>query len=188
MSDRHGHGRDRRRAAVAQEEEHHEDHQQHGDGERALDFAKRGADRDGALHRHVEVHVRRDRGAQLGQQLLHPVHRLDDVRIGLPVDDEQHGGLAVGHAVVAQVLHAVLDAAQVAQAHRGAVAVRHDDRHVLGCLLRLVVGLDLPVVLAVVQETLGPVRVGGRDRGAHVVEADAELVQDRGIELHAHGR
>ena len=73
-------------------------------------------------------------------------------------------GLAVGRAGVAQVLHRVDDFADVGQPHRRAVAVGDDDRHVLGGLCRLVVGVDLPAPVAVLDRALGPVGVGCGDR------------------------
>ena len=89
-----------------------------------------------------------DRRAQHGQQRLDAVDRLDDVGVRLPVDDQQHRRLAVGHARVAEVLHRIDDLGDVGQAHRRPVAVGDDQRQVLGGGLRLVVGVDLPVAVA----------------------------------------
>ena len=57
------------------------------------------------------------------QDLAHALHRLDDVGAGLLLDDEHDRRLAVGHAVVAQILHGIDHLGHVAQPHRGAVAV-----------------------------------------------------------------
>src|SRR2546422_4674750 len=64
---------------------------------------------------------------------------IDDVGVRLPVDDDEHRGLAVGDAGVAHVLHRVDDLGDVRQAHRGAVPVGDDERDVLARPLRLVV-------------------------------------------------
>src|ERR1700682_744581 len=68
-----------------------------------------------------------NRGAQLGQQRRDAVDHLDDVGVRLAVDDHEHRGLAVRHAVVAHVLDAVDHVSKVFQAHRGAVAVGDHD-------------------------------------------------------------
>ena len=61
----------------------------------------------------------------------------------------------------------------------GAVAVGDDQRQVLGRGLGLVVGVDLPVAVAVLDDALRPVGVGRGEHGAHVFEADAVLVERR---------
>ena len=86
---RHGHARDQRRAPVAQEHEHDEDHQHDGDDQRALRCraATRGSS-SCAPSRRVTVDRARDRRAQQRQQRCHAIDRLDDVGVGLAVDDD----------------------------------------------------------------------------------------------------
>ncbi len=139
-------------------------------GERAPDVAQRRADRRRALHRRRQRDRAGNRRAQRRQQRRYAVDRLDDVRVGLAVDDHEHRRLAVGHAGVAQVLHRVDDLGDVGQLHRAAVAVGDDERQVLGRRLRLVVGVDLPVPVAVLDRALGPVGVRGGERRAHLLE------------------
>ena len=66
----------------------------------------------------IEVDRARDRRAQRRQQRVHAVDRLDDVRVGLAVDDHEHRRPAVRHAGVAQVLHRVDDVGDVGEPHR----------------------------------------------------------------------
>ncbi len=73
----------------------------------------------------------------------------------------QHRRLAVGRPRVAQVLHRVDDVGDVGEPDRRAVAVGHDERHVIGGFLGLIVGADLPVAPAVFDRAL---RAGWRWR------------------------
>ena len=127
-----------------------------------------------------------NRRAQQRQQILHAVDRVDDVRVGLAVDDHRNRGPAVRHPGVAQVLHRVDDLGDRGQRDRRAAAPRDDQRQVLGSGLRLVVGEDLPVAVAVLDRPLGLVRVRRRERRAHVLEADAVLEERIRVELDAH--
>ena len=54
--------------------------------------------------------------------------------------------------------------------------------------LRLVVGVDLPALLPVLDGALRAVRVGGVERGSHVLQADAVMEEGTRIELGAHRR
>jgi hypothetical protein len=183
---RHGNRRDQRRAPAAQEQQHDEDHQAHRDRERALDFAQRRADGARALHHDLEVDRARDRGAQVRQQLGHAIDRLDDVRAGLAIEDQEHGRAAVRRSRVAHVLHRVDDLGDIRKAHGRAVAVRDDQWNVLCGLLRLVVRVDLPAQVALLDRALGTIRVRRVERGAHLVESDAVLVERGRIQLDAH--
>jgi hypothetical protein len=49
-------------------------------------------------------------------------------------------------------------------------------------------GVDLEPAAVALDRTLGPVGVGGLDRGAHVLETDAVVVQLERIDLDPHGR
>jgi hypothetical protein len=81
--------------AVAQEQEHHQDHQPHGDHQRALDLAQRGADGGCAVHHHVQVDGRGIDARSSGSRRA-PDHRFDDVGAGLLEHHQQHRRLAVG--------------------------------------------------------------------------------------------
>ena len=147
---RHRHARDQRRAAVAQEQEHDQDHQHDRDRQRALRCraATRGSSSCAPSPSVRSIALGIDARSD-GSSARDAVDGLDDVGVGLAVDDHEHRRLAVGHAGVAQVLHRVDDVGDVGELHRGAVAVGDDQRQVLGGGLRLVVGVDLPVPVAV---------------------------------------
>ena len=185
---RHRHDRDQRCPAVAQEEEHHQDDQADRHDQRALDVAQAGPDRRRALHHHVEVDRIGDRAAQQRQECGHPIDRLDDVRVRLAIDDDQHRGFAIRRSSIAQVLHRVDDLGDIGQPHRRAVAISDDQREVFGRCLRLIVGVDLPVPEIVLDRALGPVCVGRREDGAHVLEADPIFVERLRLELDPHRR
>ena len=71
------------------------------------------------------------------------------------------------------------DLGDVGEAHRRAVAVGDDQVAVVVGVARLVVDVDLEVQLALLDRALGAVRVGGGERGAHVLEPDAVLEERR---------
>ena len=122
------------------------------------------------------------------QRLLHAVDGLDDVGAGLAEDDDQHRRLAVGQAEIAHVLDGIVHRGEVRQLHRGAVAVGHDQRRVIGGLGGLVVGIDLIALVAVVDRALRAVGVCRGECRAHVFEPDAVFEQRLRIELDAHCR
>src|SRR2546426_307929 len=86
-------------------------------------------------------------------------------------------GISVARARIAQILYRVDDIAEVGQLHRRPVAIRDDQRQVVGGSFRLVVGIDLPSAITVFDRTLGPVGVGCGENGAHIFQPDAVLVQ-----------
>ena len=185
---RHRDARNERRADVAQEQEHDQHDQRHRQGERASGVAQRSANRGGALHHHAEIDRARNRGAQCGQELGDAIDGLDDVGVGLPADDQQHGRPAIGRPRVPQVLDGVHDLRHVGDSDRRAVAVGDDERKIVRGGLRLVVGVDLPVAGAILHDALGPVRIRARDRRTDVLEADAVLVERLGVDLDPHRR
>ncbi len=186
--DRHGNRRDHGGAAIAQEHVDHGDHEQDGDDQRALGIVQRGPDGDGAVGRIVDVdpfghrcrHAR-DRGAHAGDGG-------EDVGAGLAEHDDENGGLGVGQAEVAQVLHRIGDLADIAQVHRIAVAVADDQILVVVGLVGLVVGIDLPALRADIDVALRRIGVGAAECRAHILEPDAVMEQRLRIELNPHRR
>ena len=75
----------------------------------------------------------------------------------------------------------------MAQAQRRAILVTDDQRFVVLGLFQLVVGLDLPVALAIGHCALGPAHVGIGNGVAHVIQRDAVLVEQLRFQLDAHG-
>ena len=71
------------------------------------------------------------------------VHRVDDVGVGLPPDEDNDGGLAVGVARIAEVFDRIHRLPYIADAHCGVVAVSDDQRPIFDRLEQLVVGVDL---------------------------------------------
>ncbi len=186
--DRHGDGGDERRPAVAQEDEDHEDDQRHGDQQRALDIMQRGADRRRAVIGDGDVDVARDRRLELGQQRLDAVDGVDDVGAGLAEQDHQHRAPAVGDALVAQILHRIVDFGDVGQAHRRAIAIGHDEVAILAGGARLVVGVDLVAVLADIDRAFRAVGVGRGEGGTDILQADPVFEEGARVDLDPDGR
>jgi hypothetical protein len=105
----------------------------------------------------------------------------------LPVQDDEHRALAVREPRGAKVLHRGLDRAEVTEPHGGAIAVGDDHRSPLIGVEELVIGADRPRPGRIGELALGGIGVGGAERLAHLLEADADLAHQRGVELRAHG-
>ncbi len=185
---RHRDARNQRRAETAQKHEHDHDHERERNAQCAFDFDQRRANGRRAVHHHVELDRRRNRRVQQRQQLAHRIDRADHVRIRLLENHQRDRRLAVERAVIAHVLDRIHHVGHVAQMHRAAVRVAHDQRRVVGRGARLVVGFDLPVPLPVADRALRAVRVARGDRGAHLIQRDAERRQLVRVELDPHGR
>ena len=59
---------------------------------------------DGLILSNVQLDGVRNGGLELRQGGANAVHRLDNVRTGLPVDSDVHRGLAVGYSQIANIL------------------------------------------------------------------------------------
>ncbi len=67
-----------------------------------------------------------------GMSAFHAVGGVDHIRAGLLVEDDEHGGLAVGEAEIAHILHARRDTSAISsESHRRAVAIGNDKRLIL---------------------------------------------------------
>ena len=183
---RHRHAGDQGRAQAAQKQTHHHDHQAHRDGQRLLDFGQGGADGQGAVGHDLHVHRGRDGRLQHRHQGTHPGHRLNHVGIGLLVEQDQNRWLAIGHAVVAHILHRVADLGHVAQAHRAAIAVAQHQGGVIVGAAGLVVGTDLPAALGILHLAFGPVGVGRGHGHAHILQSQALAGQFGRVDFDAH--
>jgi hypothetical protein len=103
----------------------------------------------------LHVDIVGQRRLQLGQQRLDLVHRLDDVGIGLQVNDHQHRALAVGLALVADVLGRIDHLGDVRQAYRRTIAPGNDEIAIFGGGARLVVGVELIAPFTDLERALG---------------------------------
>ena len=186
--DGHGDEGDQRRAQIAQEQEHHHRHKAHRDHQRALGVEQRCADCRGAVGGQRQVDIARHCRHQMRQLRLHSVDGIDDVGAGLAEQDDQHGRLAVGEPGVAQILDRILHVGDIGKAHRGAVAIRHHQRHIVRGGARLVVRVDLVAPSALLDCALRAVGVGRGERRPHVLQPDAVFEQRARIEFDAHRR
>ena len=162
---RHGDARDQRRARPLRRNRNTTRITRHdGDQQRALDVVQRGAD-GGACGRSA-TSMSMSAGIEAcscGSSAFTAVDGVDDVGAGLAVDDDQHRRLAVGEPGVAQILDRI-DRPRRRRDSRTAraVAVGDDQRRVVGGRVRLVVGVDLAALVAVLDRALRAVGVGGR--------------------------
>jgi hypothetical protein len=188
--DRHGHGdaRNDRGAEIREEDGDDGDDEQHRDHQRLFGIEQRGADRDAAVRGEGDVDIRGHGRRELRQRALHAIDGLDDIGAGLAVDDDENRALAVGEPLVADVLDAVDDVADVAEPHGIGVAIGDHQVFVVGGLAGLVVGIDLDMRGVAFDRALGAVGVGRRQRRAHVLEPDAVFEELQRVELDAHGR
>ena len=81
----------------------------------------------------------------------------------------------------------ILHPRDVLQPHRVAVAVGHDQRPVVRRMVGLVVGVDLPAMVADIDVALGAVGIGARQRRTDILQTDAGRRQFQRIEFHADG-
>ncbi len=181
--ERHGHRRNDGRPQVAQEQEDHHHHQRHRQHQRELHVAHRCADGLGAVGDDVDIDGRRDRGLQHRQHRLDPVDGLDDVGAGLALDRENDGALVVVPTGDQIVLGPIDRLADVAHAHRRAVAIGEDQGIVLVGLQQLVVGIEGVGLARTVERALGKVDVRLADDVAGILQADAARGQRLRIEL-----
>ena len=147
--------------------------------ERPLHLAQRPADGGGALHHRFQAQPAGSEALHSGIMSVMRSTTSMMLAFGWRFMISSHGGLAVGRAVVAHVLHAVLDHAEVAQADGAPLRQATIDRDVLGGGLRLVVGVDLPARVSSSTKPFGRLALVGGDRRAHLLEADAAACSAR---------
>ncbi len=92
----------------SQEHEDHQDDQDDGEEQGPLDIVHGGADGCGLIHgARCRLMDCGNGGVKLRQHGADAIHGVDDVGAGLPEDDDQDGGLAVGVTGVAQVFDGI---------------------------------------------------------------------------------
>ena len=188
--DRDGHGdaRDDGGGEAAQEQEHDHDDEPHREHQRELDVFHGGPDRGRPIGERRDLDGGRQRGAELGQELLDAVHHVDDIGARLALDVHDHRRLVVHPRRLLHVLGAVHHVGDVGEAHGGAVLVGDDEGAVLGGREELIVGADAERLPRPFEAALGLVHVGLAEHRAHVLEAEAVGRELRRVHLHADGR
>ncbi len=142
----------------------------------------------GAVVHHRERDAGRHRALQLRQLGLDALDGLDHVGAGLALDVDHDRRVALIPAADLAVLQAVDDVGDVAQQHRRAVAIGHDDVAIGGRRRDLVVGRDGVGLVGAVERALGAGHVSCDDDVAQVFERDAVVGEPREIGLDAHRR
>ena len=90
------------------------------------------------------------------------VNSMNDVRVGLAEDRNQHGGQAVSIARIADVLYRVQHLAHVRNPHGRSVLIGDDQRPVIAGREDLIVGAHFPGSVFVRKMAFGSVGVGCR--------------------------
>ena len=175
-AERQGQTGDDRRGEIAQEQEDHQDHQRQAQQQGELNLVHRLANGGGPVVEDVQLDRRRQVGLERGQELADGIANFDRVGAGLALNGQDDRGLMVRVVVVPRACPVVLDpidgAADVPQADRGAVPVRHDDAVVGVGLEKLAAGLNGVGALRTVDRPHGQVDVGAANGGLHLVDAD----------------
>ena len=117
-----------RGSGAAQEQEDHQHDERDADRHRELNVVDGCPDGLGAVAEHPQLDRRRQWPQQFGQRVLHPLHGLIDVVSGLLVHIDDDGPFAVEPRGFPDVLDAGNGTAEIAHAHRRAIAVGHDHR------------------------------------------------------------
>ena len=138
------------------------------------------------------MHGRRQGAGQSRQQLLHAVHRLNDVRAWLTLNIEQHGGLFAALRADPRgkliVLHTVDDVRNIAESNRSAVFISDDDWFVSVSGKNLIVRSDSERLPRPVEAAFRRIHVRLAENCSHIFQAESEGGNRRWIHLHAHGR
>ena len=171
-----------------QEHEHHQNHQHDRNQQRGFNVFNRGTDRNRAVRDNCQFDSRRNRRLEIRHQSAHAIHGLDDVRAGLPENNDQNPGFAICQAEVVHVRHRVLHIRHVSQSHRGAVMIGDYQRAVLVRGKKLIIVGELLGDRSVRYLSLGLIGVGQIQRVAHRVQAHSELVEQHRIDFDSHGR
>ena len=182
----HGDAWNDRGTNIAQEQEDNQRDQENRDGQGPFGVMQRGADRSTAIGGGQEFDIVWHRRLEMRQFRLHALDRVDDVGAGLPENDRENGGAALGQAQVAHVLDRVQHVGDVGETNRSAIAVGNDEGRIIGGPGRLIVGVNLEMPFAVLDRAFRAVGVGGGERRAHVLKADAIFGQGVRVELDAH--
>jgi len=184
--DRHREARDQRGARAAQEHEDHEDDEHDREAELELDVAHGRADAESAVGEDLHLERGRQRRLQVGQLRLDRVDGRDHIRAGLAVHVEDDRGPRVLPRAELHVLGARDDVRDVAQAHRRAVLIGDDQVLVVVDGQQLVVRVDRVRARRPVEAALRAVCVGVGDRGAQLVEAQADRGELASVRLDPH--
>mmetsp|Transcript_41224 Transcript_41224/g.96437 ORF Transcript_41224/g.96437 Transcript_41224/m.96437 type:complete len:432 (-) Transcript_41224:1240-2535(-) len=185
--DRQRGGRDQRGHGPAQEDEDHQHHQAHGQRQRDVDVVQGLADGHRAVAQRAHLDRRRHLRRIARQQGLDLVDHLHRVGIGLALDGQRDGALALVGGVGLAGLDAVLHLGHIPQQHRRAIARGHHDATEFRRVPELAVGLDGQRLAGPVEHADRRVGIGRLDRRLQLVERDIALVQQVGAHLDAHG-
>ena len=154
----------------------------------AFHVLDRRADRCRAVEHDGEIDRGGNRSLQRRKFRIDAVHRINDVRTGLPGNDEQNGRFPVHEASGANVFDRILDVGDIRKFDGRAIVIADDERLVVFGLQQLVVRGDVSGGLTVGNLPFREIRVLGAQHFAYVLHAEAVTIQLRGIQFHANGR
>ena len=181
--DRERQPRDDGRAPGVQEEEDDEDRQDRADDQGGRHVVDGLLDHDGAVPHELDLDGRRKLAPEPFDLLRHRLDDADRVRLALLEDVDRDGRDAVDEGELAPLLDRVLDLGDLAERHGDAAAARDDHRPEAGDLLRLARDADRHLLPAPVEPAEGRVHVLAGEPGDDLVDAEAEGVEPRRVEV-----
>ena len=123
-----------------------------------------------------------------GNVLFDQLYRLVDVESGLLMHIDDDDPPAAKPSRLANGLHAFDGLAEIADPHRCAVAIGHDDRIEGRGVEDLIGGVQRQRLLGAIERAFRSVYCCCNDRAADIFEADTHRGGDRRVDLHADGR
>ncbi len=148
----------------------------------------RRADRGRPIDGGAKIDPSRKERAKPWQRGPDAVDGVDDVGARLDDHGQRHGRLPVRQTRGAHVLYAVPNRAEVAEPCDRAAVRGDNEREVVGRLIKLIVAVDLPACSRIGKLAFRMVRVRLAEDASHVLQRDAVLVQDGGVQLDADRR
>src|SRR6185312_8100833 len=185
---RHDYAGNKCGAPVPEKYKDNTDDQQDRDDHVPLGGENGSANRRRAVVVDLKVDGRRKRRAELREQGFDAIHRVDDVRVWLPIDLNHDGGLAACQTHIAYVLGPVNHAAEVGKPDRRVIAVHDDQVLIIFGVEELIGGEQGNPNVVVMQRTFGGDGVGAREKRPNLVQPDVVVGERLRIDLDTHGR
>ena len=159
------------RCEIPEKQKHHHHHESDRKHQFELHVCGRSANRRSAVGQNREVHHRRQRGLELGQEGLDAIHDRNDVGSRLPLNVHNHCGLIIHPRGLFCILNVIDGNRDIGQPYGRPFPVCHNNFLIIAAREDLIVGPDgenLPVTLEV---SFGLIDIGGSQRRPNVFKA-----------------
>ena len=156
---------------AAQKQKYHHYDQRNRQQQCELHIGHRRANRCGTIRQRRHLNRRRQRRLQLRQNVLHAVNHRNNIRAGLPLNIQNHGGLLVGPCRLPNIFGSVDGGCHVAEPHGRSIAERDHDVAIALARKQLVVRANRIRLLLPVERPLGLVDVRVPQRRPQILQA-----------------